>query len=111
MRKVAFIILSLCLTACNAQTRHVQSHDYIVVNKHAYCDSVTIDSLRLVLSSYKAQIDSLNKVIAQPKKVSQNEFTYGFKYERIKYYYNICQKRPANKKYFYGWVSRVIKSK
>ena len=108
MRKLALLLFGLCLLSCNgkAQKKVVPIHDTIAVVSHANCDS-----LQAILSSYKAQIDSLNKVIKSKDSISSKDFTYGFKYERIKYYYNICEKRPANKKYFYGWVRRVLKSK
>lgn len=28
--------------------------------------------------------------------------------EKIKYYISICEKRPSNKKFFYGWIKRTM---
>lgn len=28
--------------------------------------------------------------------------------EKVKYYIKICEKRSANKKYFFGWIKRIM---
>lgn len=40
--------------------------------------------------------------------ISAEKFIPLFKIKKIEYYIKICEKYPKNKKFFYGWVRRVM---
>jgi len=40
--------------------------------------------------------------------ISTEKFIPLFKIKRIKRYIDICERKPDNKKFFYGWIRRVI---
>lgn len=72
----------------------------------------------------KNEIDKKDKEIAELKKrveelsfentrlkttISERDYFNARKVEKIKYYVNICERRPRNKKFFFGWVKRTLK--
>lgn len=81
MKKLVIITLLMCAVSVYAQKSEVE---------------ILRDSIRQL------------KIELSTKKMSVNEFEASFKLARIERYVRICEKRPTNKKYFFGWVRRTI---
>jgi hypothetical protein len=56
--------------------------------------------------------DSITKLSKMQTKsgvfMTAQQFIDLYKYESIHKYYRLCEKKPSNRKFFYGWVSRTI---
>lgn len=59
------------------------------------------DSIRIIILR-----DSIAHMV-----VTSSMADRSWRYVEIRRYWNICQKNPKNKKFFYGWCSRVIQRK
>ena len=59
-----------------------------------------MDSLQKVIRGYVHKVDTLDHKLYMANK----------QIETVKFYIKICQKKPSNKKFFYGWITqRAIK--
>lgn len=61
-----------------------------------------IKELEADVKYWKNVVDSINTVIPY------DDFINARRAEKIKYYINICEKNPSNKKFFFGWVKRTM---
>jgi len=43
-----------------------------------------------------------------PGGISEDEYMNSRRVEKIKYYIRITERRPANKKFFFGWIKRTV---
>lgn len=72
-------------------------------------NSERIDSLfkelRNVQDSLKIAKDSM---VYYRDTIEYQNYINARRIEKIKYYINICDKRSANKKYFFGWIKRTM---
>lgn len=69
-------------------------------------DSIAINELILLKEELRKTKDSLR--IINNDTINGELFVAKYKLERIRYYRDICVKRPTNKKFFMGWVNRVL---
>lgn len=120
--KVMFMIvgiLALLATSCSCSRGSLKGAnkqpDSIVIQmkpdtvKIYVFDSERIDSLfnelRNVQDSLKIAKDSM---IYYRDTIEYQNYINARRIEKIKYYINICDKRSANKKYFFGWIKRTM---
>lgn len=116
-RSVICGIFALLAISCNCSRGSLRG-----VNKEP--DSIAeISRPDTVYVSNMRGIDSLNKELQKTRdslRVVKDSMTYyrdtieyqnyinARRIEKIKYYISICDKRSANKKYFFGWIKRTI---
>lgn len=121
-KKVMYVIvgiLALLTTSCSCSRVSLsganKQHDSIAVPlKH--------DTVKIYISDSE-YIDSLFnelKKVQDSLKITKDSMTYyrdtieyqnyinARRIEKIKYYINICDRRSANKKYFFGWIKRTM---
>ena len=120
--KVIFMIvgiLALLATSCSCSRGSLRGAnkqpDSIVAQlkpdtvKIHVSDSERIDSLfkelRNVQDSLKIAKDSM---VYYRDTIEYQNYINARRIEKIKYYINICNKRSANKKYFFGWIKRTM---
>lgn len=65
-------------------------------NSNIYRDSVLILNNKLL---------DFNK---KPETINYNNYSALYKLARIERYVKICDNKPSNKKYFFGWIKRAI---
>jgi hypothetical protein len=66
-------------------------------------DTKMVDSLQLYIQDLTTELAQKNSYI------SEREQQALVRIEQIKYYISICEKRPQNKTFFFGWVKRAVK--
>lgn len=72
-------------------------------------DSMKIDSLFNILKSTQDSLQTMkDSVIFYRDTILYENYINARRIEKIKYYIDICEKRSANKKYFFGWTKRAI---
>ena len=64
-----------------------------------------IKELESDVQFWKHQVDSLNTTIPY------EDYMNARRMEKVKYYISICEKKPSNKKFFYGWIKRTMSEK
>lgn len=116
---VIVVILALLATSCSCSRGSFRGD-----NKQP--DSIVaplkLDTVRIYVSDLE-RIDSLfNELrnVQDSLKIAKDSMVYyrdtieyqnyinARRVEKIKYYINICDKRSANKKYFFGWIKRTM---
>ena len=123
MRKSFYILIlvisALLIASCNVFRG-------IVYSDTETCDSILIpdnpDTITIYIVDYSRR-DSLAKLLKLTQdslRQAQDSIVYyrdTIKYEdyinarrieKIKYYISICNKKPSNKKFFFGWINRAI---
>lgn len=109
MKKLLFlVILALLIISCSCSRGNLH-HDSsepdampFRVDTIMIEDSVKIDSLNRLLDTV---CDSL---IFYRDTILYDNYINARRIEKIKYYINICEKKPTNKKYFFGWIKRAV---
>lgn len=72
-------------------------------------DSVKMDSMFNILRSTQDSLQTMkDSVIFYRDTILYGNYINARRIEKIKYYIDICDKRSANKKYFFGWIKRAI---
>lgn len=121
-KKVMFVIvgiLALLANSCSCSRGSLRGAnrqpDSIAVPlkpdtvKMCVSDSEYIDSLfkelRNVQDSLKITKDSM---VYYRDTIEYQNYINARRIEKIKYYINICDRRSANKKYFFGWIKRTM---
>jgi hypothetical protein len=66
----------------------------------------TVKSLTDSIEKLQAKVDSLSKIGTT---IEFENYIAKKKLVRIKYYIKICDNKPSNKKFFFGWVKRTIR--
>ncbi len=100
--KELLLILVIALASCNSvKTVEIEVPVYDTV----YLEIEDVDKVLVLEADVRYWRDSvyhLNSTI--PLDVYFN----ARKIEKIKYYISITENRPANKKFFYGWIKRTM---
>ncbi len=67
-------------------------------------------SIRLVQSVIGTEMDGIvgSKTLVKLNSTEPKHFHAAFTVKKIAYYTAIIKKRPANKKFLYGWITRVL---
>lgn len=72
-------------------------------------DSAKMDSLFNILRTTQDSLQTMkDSVIFYRDTILYENYINARRIEKIKYYIDICNKRSANKKYFFGWIKRAI---
>jgi lysozyme family protein len=67
-------------------------------------------SVRLVQTIVGTEIDGIigKQTLEKLNTINPVNFQTAFTLSKIKYYISIIKKRPANKKFLYGWITRAL---
>jgi hypothetical protein len=84
---------------CEKDTIYVERHS---IDTLIRVDSARVDSIENLLNKYK---DSLK---FYKDSIEYDSYINARRIEKIKYYISICEKKTSNKKFFYGWIKRVM---
>lgn len=107
MKKIFWLILLflifLCILGCPSkkQFANVDYCDTIVI-RDTVKDETIIQQLEQYIQQLEDSITKLNTTIPYETYINARRI------EKIKYYIDICEKNPNNKKYFYGWIKRTM---
>ena len=72
-------------------------------------NTTKLDSVFKVLKEKKDSIDMLRDSMVYYRDTTEYiNYINARRIEKIKYYISICEKRPANKQYFFGWIRRTM---
>lgn len=123
MKRMLILLMPILMLSCKGQTQESSFTDGVkygidTMQKVAQplIDSATLQSKRIIesydlknkifndsISLLKRQVDSLQKVIRY------SDYRNGRIVTKIQYYIDITDRRPANKKYFFGWTKRAMR--
>ena len=72
-------------------------------------NTTKLDSVFKVLKEKQDSIDMLRDSMVYYRDTTEYiNYINARRIEKIKYYISICEKRPANKQYFFGWIRRTM---
>lgn len=100
------LIFALFLVNCSyTKNNKIKENTSLIqdslVNK-IYSDSIEIFKLKQEVKFWKDSVETLDSTI------NYEDYINARRIEKIKYYIKICENRPTNKKYFFGWIKRTI---
>lgn len=75
--------------------------DTVCVKVYVY-DTLLLNKMNSEISFLKDSIKKIDSII------TYENYMNARKIEKIKYYISITEKRPDNKKFFYGWIKRTV---
>ena len=61
---------------------------------------------RTIIDSTQKKIDSLIHITDSLK---SEVFLSKYKLKQVQFYIDLCNKKPSQKKFFFGWVTRAVK--
>lgn len=121
-KKVTFMIVSilaLLATSCSCSKESLRGANKqpdsidvplkpdtmkMYISNSEYIDSL-FNELRNVQDSLKITKDSM---AYYRDTIEYQNYINARRIEKIKYYIEICNRRSANKKYFFGWIKRTM---
>lgn len=104
MKTVKILILAVVFAALYGTAEARCGHpDSVLVHKREHVD-LRNEVLRLQREN-SALRDSLKFYRST---ISEDEYMNSRRVEKIKYYIRITERRPANKKFFFGWIKRTV---
>lgn len=110
--KLLLIELAIILSTCTSGKKIESNANQGTVAKTdtLYIENVfKVDSLTSLTVSQAEEIQVLkDSIFTLNNSITQEDFLNRLRIERIKYYISITEKRPANQKFFYGWVRRTM---
>lgn len=86
MKKILFISILFLSVSCHPNPKPIIN---TIPSTIVVCDSVNY---------YKHQNDSLKTSL----------FLYKYRVEQVKFYINLCEKKPSQKVFLLGWVKRAV---
>lgn len=107
MKKIFWLILLflifLCILGCPSKKQLVNNNccDTVII-RDTVKDEINIQQLEQYIQQLEDSITKLNTTILYETYINARRI------EKIKYYIDICEKKPNNKKYFYGWIKRTM---
>jgi len=108
---ILFVSLMISCRFIPLSTAHPSIHDTIMV-KVSVPDSAAIKSLELAVYERDIKIQALNDSIYFYKmRTQKQDYKNAFALNQIEFYVSICNSRPVNKKYFFGWVKRALSNR
>jgi hypothetical protein len=101
MKNILFVLVVCFASCCHHENNVPISQDSIKILKEQLSRQIFIcDSLS---KANKALSDSIYKAVFSVK-----IFDDRFKLAKIRRYIDICDKKPSNKVYFFGWIKRTM---
>ena len=109
MRTIFLCLLTALMISCKPSVQKtvepvIQVPDTVYVEVPVI-NQERIKELESDVQFWKHQVDSLKITI------SYEDYMNARRMEKVKYYISICEKKPSNKKFFYGWIKRTISEK
>lgn len=105
MKKIILLIFAIALfSSCernDVKPFEPIKQDTVVVERLVLNDTL-INELRSEIVVLRDSIDILNTT------TTYENYINGRRIEKIKYYITITERRPDNKKYFFGWIKRTM---
>ena len=105
---VLFVILGFILSC-----KPFQSACSETPNDTIFVETVRVDTITII---DRSMIDRLSICLAQARdsiglyrdSISYQDYINARRIEKVKYYISICDKKPTNKQFFFGWIKRTI---
>jgi len=109
MRTLFICLLTALMVSCGTKGQS-PSEPVQVMPDTVYVEVPTLNEERMKeleadVQFWKHQVDSLNTTIPY------EDYMNARRMEKVKYYISICEKKPSNKKFFYGWIKRTMSEK
>lgn len=104
MKKTAFIFSFLLLIGCASKSQNKQTSQYI--DQGSYIIQLK-DSVAKLNATLKLTNDSIRK-FNRGTIMTVEQHNQIDKYLRLRKYFDICQKKPSQWKYYKGWSTRVF---
>jgi len=109
MRTIFLCLLTTLMISCEPSVQKtvepvIQVPDTVYVEVPVI-NQERIKELESDVQFWKHQVDSLNTTILY------EDYMNARRMEKVKYYISICEKKPSNKKFFYGWIKRTMSEK
>ena len=109
MRMIFLCLLTTLMISCEPSVQKTVE-PVIQVPDTGYVEVPVINQERIKelesdVQFWKHQVDSLNTIIPY------EDYMNARRMEKVKYYISICEKKPSNKKFFYGWIKRTMSEK
>lgn len=123
MKRIILVLSIPLLFSCGVSKSDFQKTQDSLVICQSQCDSLSLKYESLLLShkvllniavNYADTIDQLHDsidVLHTRQVLTEDNFIEIYKYKRLEKYYNICQRRPSQWKYYKGWSTRVFELK
>ena len=109
MRTIFLCLLTALMISCKSSVQKtvepvIQVPDTVYVEVPVI-NQERIKELESDVQFWKHKVDSLNTTIPY------EDYMNARRMEKVKYYISICEKKPSNKKFFYGWIKRTMSEK
>ena len=109
MRTIFLCLLTTLMISCKPSVQKtvepvIQVPDTVYVEVPVI-NQERIKELESDVQFWKHKVDSLNTTIPY------EDYMNARRMEKVKYYISICEKKPSNKKFFYGWIKRTMSEK
>jgi uncharacterized coiled-coil protein SlyX len=106
MRTIFLCLLTALMISCKPSAQKIVE-PVIQVPDTVYVEVPVINEERIKelesdVQFWRHKVDSLNTTI------SYEDYINARRMEKVKYYISICEKKPSNKKFFYGWIKRTV---
>lgn len=102
MKKILLIIAILFISCNKKEVKETVKIKYDTIYQiKVLPDGKTLNDLQEYKDSLQAYKDSLHTI-------DYNNYINARRIEKIKYYITITEKKPTNKKYFFGWIKRTM---
>jgi hypothetical protein len=102
MKKIALLFLILFVGCTHPEK------DYKVEYLKLIDSIETVKSQHQQLDLYIHTLRDSIVTLQQCPLMTSEQFIELYKYESLRKYYQICKKNPTQKKYYWGWTSRVL---
>ena len=104
MNTIKAIILAVSLSALYGTAEARYGHpDSVVVHNKEYVDPY--QEISRLQKENKELKDSLK---LYQSTITEEQYMNSRRIEKIRYYVHITERRPANKKFFFGWIKRTL---
>lgn len=108
---IVMFFVSLLISCRLIPLSPVPLHDTILVNVPVP-DSASIKSLEFAISERDLKIQDLtDSIFFYKNHIRKQDYKNAFALNQIDFYVSICNTRPVNKKYFFGWVKRALSNR
>lgn len=110
MKKIFYITFLLFICSCiacgsNDNKNNVTNSNNVCKPSYIY---VTVRDTDEINKLRKQLISAQDSVKMYRDSIYYADYINARRIEKIKYYIKICDKRSKNKKYFFGWIKRIM---
>lgn len=113
MKRFTTILLIFTFFSFILSCKHQQSACSEITKDTIFIENVRVDTVMII---DRGTADSLAECLSKARdsisfyrdSISYQYYINARRIEKIKYYISICDKKPTNKQFFFGWIKRTM---